>query len=147
MRMALGRRADYAVRAAVWLARQPVDTPHKGKVIAEATGVPVQFLPQVLAGLVHAGIVGSTPGPRGGYRLTRSPEAISVLDVVEAVEGPTTPGLCPMRGEACAGDGTCGLHEHWRAAQQLARASLGAASLAGVAAAERGRGPGQERAS
>jgi len=138
MRMAMGRRADYALRAAVRLARgADAGEPEKGRAIAAATGIPAQYLPQVLAGLVRAGLVRSAPGPRGGYRLARPPEAISVLEVIEAVDGPLTSTACPLRGGACAGDGACGLHEHWRAAQRLARASLGAATLAAVAAGER----------
>jgi len=135
--MELGRRAEYALRAAVHLARRNADgVPRKGRVIAEATGVPPQYLPQVLAGLVRAGLVRSAPGPRGGYALTRAPETISLLDVIEAVDGPLTSVVCPLRGVRCGGAEPCGLHADWRAAQELARAGLGAATLAQVAARE-----------
>lgn len=135
--MELGRRAEYALRAAVHLARRDADgSPRKGRMIAEATGVPPQYLPQVLAGLVRAGLVRSAPGPRGGYALTRAPETISLLDVIEAVDGPLASAVCPLRGVHCGGSEPCGLHADWRAAQELARAGLGAATLAQVAARE-----------
>lgn len=137
--MELGHRAEYALRAAVHLARRDAGgSPHKGRMIAEATGVPPQYLPQVLAGLVRAGLVRSTPGPRGGYALTRPPETISLLNVIEAVDGPLASPVCPLRGVRCGGTEPCGLHADWRAAQELARAGLGAATLAQVAAHEDG---------
>jgi Rrf2 family iron-sulfur cluster assembly transcriptional regulator len=114
MRLGLGNRANYAVRAALTLALDEGDR-LKARVIAARTGIPHRYLPQVLALLVKAGWVGSAAGPDGGYFLRYRPEDISVRAIVEAVEGPLYSEECVLRGGPC--DGTCAVHPHWNAAQ------------------------------
>ncbi|MGY6501193.1 MAG: RrF2 family transcriptional regulator [Acidimicrobiales bacterium] len=79
-------RADYAVRAALELARSHPE-PVKGDRIAEAQDTPTTFTERILADLRRAGLVASRRGGDGGYRLTVEPDRISVADVVRAVEG------------------------------------------------------------
>ena len=91
--MRVSAKADYAVRAAVELAaagRGPV----KGERIAEAQGIPLKFLENILLELRHAGLVSSQRGADGGYWLARPPEEIKLADVIRAVEGP----LANVRG-------------------------------------------------
>jgi Rrf2 family protein len=80
-------KVDYAVRALVELAAADGATV-KGDRIAEAQGIPLKFLENILAELRRAGIVGSQRGADGGYRIARDPAGVSVADVVRAVEGP-----------------------------------------------------------
>jgi Rrf2 family protein len=95
--MRVSAKADYAVRAAAELAGA-VDEgrPVKGERVAEAQGIPLNFLENILGDLRQAGIVRSQRGPEGGYWLARDPGEISVADVLRAVEGP----LAAVRGEA-----------------------------------------------
>jgi Rrf2 family protein len=80
-------KVDYALRAMVELAAAEGATV-KGDRIAEAQGIPLKFLENILAELRRAGIVGSQRGADGGYRIARDPDAVTVADVVRAVEGP-----------------------------------------------------------
>jgi Rrf2 family protein len=90
----ISAKADYAVRAALELAA--ADTPPvKGERLAEAQGIPLKFLENILGDLRQSGLVVSQRGPEGGYRLERPAEEISVADVIRAVDGP----LASVRGQ------------------------------------------------
>src|SRR5918992_2684575 len=85
--MRVSAKADYAVRAAVGLAGSG-EEPVKGERLAEAQDIPLQFLEHILLELKHARIVRARRGARGGYWLGKSPEEITLADVIRAVEGP-----------------------------------------------------------
>src|SRR2546423_15483289 len=85
--MRVSAKVDYAVRAAIELATAEPGRPIKGDRIAQAQGVPLKFLENILSELRHAGLVRSQRGAEGGYWLARPPEEISVADVIRAVEG------------------------------------------------------------
>lgn len=84
----ISAKADYAVRAALELAAATDGGPVKGDRIAEAQGIPLQFLEHILLELKHASLIEARRGARGGYWLARAPEEITVADVIRAVEGP-----------------------------------------------------------
>jgi Rrf2 family protein len=86
--MKLSTTAAHAVRALAFLARQPGGRPVPSHTIATAEGLSGLFLLKVLRPLVAAGVLLSGRGPNGGYRLARPAQRISLLDVVEAVDGP-----------------------------------------------------------
>jgi Rrf2 family protein len=81
-------KADYAIRAAVQLARAEPGTRVKASAIAAAEEIPPKFLETILQGLRHAGLVDSSRGPQGGHVLARPAAAVTVADVIRAVEGP-----------------------------------------------------------
>jgi Rrf2 family protein len=85
--MRVSAKADYAVRAAAELAAAD-EGPIKGEKLAEAQDIPLQFLEHILLELKHAGIVRARRGAKGGYWLARSPEEVTIADIVRAVEGP-----------------------------------------------------------
>jgi Rrf2 family protein len=86
--MRISAKADYAVRAALELAASPDREPVKGERLAEAQGIPLQFLEHILLELKHAGLIQARRGARGGYWLAQDPEDVTVADVIRAVEGP-----------------------------------------------------------
>ena len=86
--MRVSAKVDYAVRAAIELAAAEPGRPIKGDRIAQAQGIPLKFLENILTELRHAGLVRSQRGAEGGYWLARAPEEISIADVIRAVEGP-----------------------------------------------------------
>jgi Rrf2 family protein len=90
----ISAKADYAVRAAIELAAAGTDRPTKGDAVAQAQGIPLKFLENILADMRHAGLVTSRRGAEGGYWLARPAEEITVADVIRAVEGP----LASVRG-------------------------------------------------
>jgi Rrf2 family protein len=85
--MRISAKADYAVRAALELAASD-GQPVKGERLASSQGIPLQFLEHILLELKHAQLIQARRGARGGYWLARSPETITVADVIRAVEGP-----------------------------------------------------------
>jgi Rrf2 family protein len=92
--MRVSAKADYAVRAALQLAAAG-EGPVKGESIADAQGIPLRFLENILAELRHAGLVQSQRGADGGYWLARKPSEVKIADVIRAVEGP----LASVRSE------------------------------------------------
>lgn len=99
----------------------PVGTRAKAGDLAAALETTAGFVPQVVGPLVKAGWVRSIPGPTGGYALTERAAHASVLDVLEAIDGPTDTGRCVVEDHPCGGgDAPCALHEAW----SLARAAL-----------------------
>jgi Rrf2 family protein len=115
MRLEVTRRSDLAARALVLLGRTGARM--KAGELAEALGTTAGFVPQVLSSLVAAGWVRSDPGPTGGYSLTSSLDDISILQVVESVEGPTDTGRCVLADRPCNASGPCALHHPWTAAR------------------------------
>jgi Rrf2 family transcriptional regulator, iron-sulfur cluster assembly transcription factor len=129
MRLELTRRGDYAIRAMLALAARSAALPVSAPVIAADTGVPPAFLPQVMADLVHAGLVEARLGRSGGYRLGRLANAISLLEIVEAVEGDSRRRTCVLRGGSCNAQNPCAVHDAFFSAQEALLATLAGATL------------------
>jgi Rrf2 family protein len=127
-------KADYAVRAAVELAAagELVTAEH----IAQAQGIPVNFLENILRDLRRGGIVDSRRGQQGGYTLARPAEEISVADVIRAVEGP----LANVRGQPPEdleyGGSSAKLRDVWVALRASVRSVLERVTLADLARGE-----------
>lgn len=129
MRLELTRRADYAVRAMLALARQRHGL-LSGRRIAAQMDIPPHFVTQVMGDLVAAGLIEARTGRSGGYRLAREADSISVLAIVEAVEGDGHRRRCVLRGGACSREGVCDVHHIFAGARDRLLAGLAAASLA-----------------
>lgn len=114
MRLELTRKTDLALRAFRVLAA--ADGLVSGKALAAAVSTTNAFIAQVMSPLVRAGLVASKPGPGGGYAPSGDPRAVSVLQVVEAVEGPIPPDRCVLVGGPC-GSPPCSLHDSWMTAR------------------------------
>lgn len=137
MERSLGKRADDMVRAVLDLARHNGQGHRKAADIAAQMDAPVTYLPQLLAELVHAGVVRSKAGRRGGYELTPAPAKVSLLEVIEVIEvadGPLVATECVLRGGPCRWEGSCVVHLLWARAQDAFRDALGASTFAEVAA-------------
>jgi Rrf2 family protein len=130
--MRVSAKADYAVRAAVELAAGG-EGPIKGEAISQAQEIPLKFLENILGELKHAGLVRSQRGMDGGYWLAKSPDEITVADVIRAVEGP----LASVRGdspEALKYEGRSEpLRNVWIAVRANLRAVLEDVTLADIA--------------
>jgi Rrf2 family protein len=86
--MRISAKADYAVRAVVELADSDEKHPVKGEALADAQGIPLQFLEHILLELKHHRLVRAKRGASGGYWLDRPPAEITLANVIRAVEGP-----------------------------------------------------------
>lgn len=105
--------------------------------VAEAMNLPRSYTPQVLGVLQKAALAEAKAGREGGYRLTRQPESISVLEVIEAAEGYLVSQRCPLRGGPCHWDEVCAMHPTWVRASEAIRETLAKTSLAEVSAVDR----------
>jgi Rrf2 family protein len=134
--MRVSAKVDYAVRAAAELAAAAGAGPVKGEALAQAQGIPLKFLENILGELKHAGLVRSQRGAEGGYWLARPAAEITIADVIRAVEGP----LASVRGEApesvSYGGAAEALGKLWVAVRANLRAVLEEVTVADVAAGE-----------
>jgi Rrf2 family protein len=136
MDLALTRRGDYAVRAALCLAKRSDGRYLKIREVVASMGLPPSYTPQVLKLLAEAGIAEARAGRDGGYRLTRAPAAVSLLEVVEAADGPFRLERCILRGGPCHWEQACAVHAAWSAAVLACRASLAGTTLADLVATD-----------
>jgi Rrf2 family protein len=122
VRLEVTRKSDLAVRALRVLGAADPGERVKGPALAAAVGSTPGFVAQVLNPLVRRGWVRSEPGPAGGYSLAADLGSVSVLAVIEAIEGPTDSGRCVLVDRPCDERGPCALHVPWlRARSQLLR--------------------------
>ena len=131
MKLSLTKRGDYAVRAAVALA-QHAGEPGFTKIqhVADEMRLPPRYTPQILGLLAKAGLAEARAGRDGGYRLLRDPKDVSLLDVVEAAEGPLATKDCTLRGGPCQWEDMCAVHPAWVEATEAFRSSLARTTLA-----------------
>lgn len=110
--MKLSTRGKYGLYAMFYLAAQAGNGPQPLKAIAE-TGVPEQYLEQLLGTLRRAGLVSTVRGVQGGYQLAREPSQITVRDIIDAMEGPVALADCLQAGEACLKSEGCPARMVW----------------------------------
>ena len=134
MRLEISRKTDLALRAVRVLAGAEDRT--KGADLAAAIGTSTAFLAQVMTPLVRQGWVDSEPGRTGGYSLAVDAEEISVLALIEAVEGPTDTETCVLQGGACFTTERCALHDAWVAARTALMKTLDTTSVTEIPAQE-----------
>jgi Rrf2 family protein len=126
-------KADYAVRAVVELASGSRDSPRKVDELAQAQGIPVSFLENILTQLRSSGIVRSQRGPEGGYWLAQPPEQVNLAQVIRAVEGPLV-GVRGLRPEEVSYEGSAeSLQQVWLALRANLRKVLEHVTLEDVA--------------
>lgn len=122
MRLELTSEGRYAIRALLYLAT--ADGRVSASRIAEDAEIPRRLLARILADLGRAGLVTSKAGRDGGATLAKSPGAITLRDIVEAVEGPFEVSNCILENRACGGASRCAMHDAWIVAQQALLAEL-----------------------
>lgn len=115
--MQITRQADYAVRAVLYLAEHGPATRVATAEVAEKQRIPLSFLAKIMAQLSAAGIVRSTRGAHGGVALGRPADEISLLDIVEAIDGPVLLNECVLDPTACPLGADCTVHRVWCQAQ------------------------------
>src|SRR6266849_8076922 len=121
----LSKLADYGVILASHPGRQAT-----AAAIAAATRLPPATVAKLLKALAHAGLVSATRGAAGGYRLARLPAAISVAEVVAAIDGDIGMTQCSVHAEDCERTNYCPTRPHWAAINRAVGAALSAISFA-----------------
>ncbi|HNO93894.1 MAG TPA: Rrf2 family transcriptional regulator, partial [Anaerolineales bacterium] len=116
--MQITRQADYAVRAVLHLARNG-DQRTATSSIAEEQRIPPSFLAKIISQLSIAGLLHTSRGARGGVTLARTPQEITLLEVIEAIDGPIQLNECVGDTGACSFDENCPLRPVWCEAQEV----------------------------
>jgi FeS assembly SUF system regulator len=127
--MRLSNLADYAVVLLAAAARQPGGRLN-ATLLADQTGVPLPTAQKLIGRLSAAGLLVSSRGTGGGFRLARDAAAISLADIVEAVEGPIALTACVEHGrQDCGLDHQCQVKPHWGVVNEALRSALASVSL------------------
>jgi Rrf2 family protein len=129
----LSKKADYALIAMKHLAMKRDAVSTSAREIAEHYDIPIELMAKVLQRLVRTGLLTSHQGTRGGYTLSRASAAISVADVIQAIDGPFTVTSCSTEDNTCEQFGKCSIRDPlWRIRERILSA-LGTVSLAEMA--------------
>lgn len=112
----ISKTDQYAIRAALCLAQQPPGSTIGAAHIADRLGLPANYLSKILHSLARAGVLVSERGPRGGFRLARSAEQVSLAEVIEPFNSLVQRRSCLLGREECSDESPCRLHDHWKAA-------------------------------
>ncbi|MEW6019781.1 MAG: Rrf2 family transcriptional regulator [Pseudomonadota bacterium] len=136
--MLISSKSEYGLRALADIAQNTAGDygrPVTRTGIAERQNIPLPYLTQVLRALVNGGLLKSNRGPAGGYTLGKSPEEISILEVVTLLQGPVSPTGCPGSREAdsaCERFSSCGLAGVWSELKSASEDVLGHTSLSDI---------------
>lgn len=135
--MEISRRTDYGVRVILDLATLPDNERASTQEIADRQNIPGPFLAKIISQLSLAGLVTTQRGAGGGVTLARPAANISLLQVIEALEGPIRLNRCSIQPDACPRNGRCPVHDVWAKAQFDLTAQLNLTDFAQLADAGR----------
>jgi Rrf2 family protein len=116
--MQITRQADYAIRAVRYLAKNSAEDRISTAKVAKEMKIPASFLAKIISQLSIAGLLHTSRGARGGVSLAREARDISVLDVVEAIDGPILLNECVGSNKPCNFEEDCLVHPIWLEVQQ-----------------------------
>jgi Rrf2 family protein len=139
MGLRLTQGADYAVRAMIHIASLPDGKPAMRRDIARVQKIPADFVAKILQSLVRAGLLRSSRGTGGGFSLARTRDEISLLDVVEAIEGPLAVVACADGPGGCDHSAFCPADAIWKEVQRRISDVLRGATLETMVSARMGR--------
>ncbi len=115
--MQITRQADYAIRAVLYIAKLNPNQRAATSQIAEEQKIPPSFLAKIISQLSIAGLLHTSRGARGGVMMAKPAEEVTLLDVVEAIDGPITLNECVTDDDACSFGNECPLRAVWCDAQ------------------------------
>ena len=133
----LSQTAEYALRAVVHLARHAGDAPLQAMDLAAATAVPENYLRKVLHELVRGGVLRSSRGKHGGFRLAVPAERLTLLAVITRFDRLTERRRCLLGRAECSDADPCPLHHRWKAMAERLATFFGTTTVADVVADQR----------
>ncbi len=117
--MQITRQADYAIRAMRYLSTKGLDKRSPTSTVAKEMKIPPSFLAKIISQLSIAGLLQTSRGARGGVALAHPASEISLLDVVEAIDGPILLNECVGNPGKCEFEEECAMHPIWKDAQEM----------------------------
>ncbi len=125
----ISKLTDYGTRVMGYMARRP-QAYHKAGSVAAAVGLTTPTVSKILKLLGKADLLESLRGTRGGYRLARDPERISVAEVIRSLEGPVALTECSIAAGLCTQEDACAVRPNWQRINQVVLEALEQVSLA-----------------
>ena len=130
--MQITKQADYALRAIIYLSQLEEGGKASTSKIAEAQEIPASFLAKIISQLSIAGLIHTSRGARGGVSLAKEPQEITVLDVIQAIDGPVVLNECTENPGACPFHDSCPLYNLWEETREMLVKKLSGANFAGI---------------
>lgn len=115
---------EYAIRALVYASSQKANQRFSPKDVCKKANIPESYTRKIFQNLVKEGLFDAASGPGGGYRLTKHPKDISVLSIIEAIDGDNTFDQCVMGLTNCDEASPCPLHKRWKTMKQILKEGL-----------------------
>jgi Rrf2 family protein len=125
----ISRRLDYGLHLMLALAEENNDRPQSTASLSEKLQMPLPFMHQIAHALMQSGLIKATPGPRGGLRLNQQPSEISILHIVEALEGSVSLNPSLDHTDCCPRQESCVAQPVWSDLQQQIKGYLGSITL------------------
>ena len=135
MSLIFSRHCEYALQSVLYLALKPKGDMTNIKELTAALEIPYHFLGKIMQDLSRKGILKSQKGPRGGFTLRRKPEDITLLNVVEAIDGTGFLSSCVLGFPECSGTHPCSVHATWGSLRESIQKMLSTRNVAELAAA------------
>ena len=133
MSLIFSRQCEYALRAVLYLALQPAGELVSIREMVKRLGLPYHFLAKILQGLSRRGMLVSSKGPRGGFALALPAREITLLQIVEAIDGPALMTTCVLGFAQCTGDHPCSVHDRWAVVRENVHSMLASRNIAQMA--------------
>jgi FeS assembly SUF system regulator len=132
----MSKLTDYGIVLMAELARDPEQS-HNARELATASGLPFPVVGKVLKAITRGGLLVSHRGAKGGYSLARPPEQITVVKIIDALEGPIALTECGVGPGACQHEGSCVVRSPWQRINQAVAETLDRVTLADLIQPER----------
>lgn len=126
------KTAEYALRAVAVIAETGGERPVLAKEIAAEGQVPARYLSKVLRDLVHAGLLNSTRGIGGGFRLRRRADKLKLIDVIRPFDDVLAARRCPFGNPRCSDERPCSMHERWKPVKEAFQKLLEETTVADI---------------
>lgn len=128
----LSKITDYGIVLLAHLAKGDFTTTHNAREVASEVDLPLPVVAKVLKSLARRGILESHRGAKGGYSLARPPEAITVAEMIVALEGPVALTECTLESQLCPHEGSCAVRDPWQVINRVVREALMRVTLANL---------------
>ncbi len=126
----LSKTTDYGIVLLAGLARDPSAEPRNARELAQSTDLPVPMVSKILKALAREGLLVSQRGSKGGYRLAREPEELTVSEMIRVLEGPFALTECAIGPLLCEHETVCAVREPWQLISRVVEKALADVTLA-----------------
>jgi Rrf2 family protein len=133
MSVLFSRQCEYALQSVMYLALKPPGEKTSIRELTKKMGTPYHFLAKILQDLTYKGFLVSQKGPTGGFALGKSPKEITLLDIVEAIDGMSFTTKCVLGFPECSGKNPCAVHGTWGEMRESLRETLARKNIAEMA--------------